>query len=388
MPVLENPKPLIVRGCIAVFLVLFLSACISTESSKIKVDYSPITDALKEIKSRMVNGDEKQDKKEVIKEDKKPENHGALYVSTQPESSRVRIMNIKPVFHQGIVLGPGQYLIEVSHQGYETYKKWITLGSNESKSLNVNLSPEQTINKQEMMVQTPPPPKPVDIKRLSLIIGNAEYRHGGRLKNPINDANGMNVSLKRLNFDTLKYENADLKTMKRAINTFGNKLKTYDVGLFFYAGHGIQVSGVNYLIPVDAKLDNENDVDYDCINVGRVLAKMESAKTKTNIIILDACRNNPFERSWNRSSKGRGLAFMDAPVGSLIAYATSPGTTAADGSGENGLYTAALLSNIETPEITIMEMFQKVRSTVKSLSGGCQIPWESTCLMNNFYFKP
>jgi len=128
-------------------------------------------------------------------------------------------------------------------------------------------------------------------------------------------------------------------------------------------------------------------VEYDCVRAGRILAKMENAGTKTNIVILDACRDNPFERGWHRGAKGNGLAFMNAPSGSLVAYATSPGNTASDGSGSNGLYTSALLKHINSPNISILEMFQSVRKTVKEGSGGKQIPWESTSLEGNFYFK-
>ena len=213
-------------------------------------------------------------------------------------------------------------------------------------------------------------------RRIALIIGNAEYAGGAGLKNSVNDARAIKNALKKLNFKVFKYENCTQKEMKKTIDKFGKKLKQgkYNVGLFFYAGHGVQVKGNNYLIPGDARLENENDVDYDCIRVGRVLAKMESAGTKTNIIILDACRDNPFERSWNRGSTDQGLAFMNAPSGSLIAYATSPGKTAADGTGKHGRYTSALLKHIDTPNITILEMFQNVRSTVMTKSGKEQVP--------------
>ena len=225
-------------------------------------------------------------------------------------------------------------------------------------------------------------------QRIALIIGNAEYSGGAGLKNPVNDARAIKNALEKLNFTVIKYENCTQKDMKKAIDRFGKKLKQkqYDVGLFFYAGHGVQVKGNNYLIPADARLQNENDVDYDCVKVGRVLAKMESAGTKTNIIILDACRDNPFERSWNRSSNGHGLAFMNAPSGSLIAYATSPGKTASDGTEKYGRYTSALLKYIDSPGITILEMFQKVRSRVMTVSDKKQVPWESTSLSGNFYF--
>ena len=194
--------------------------------------------------------------------------------------------------------------------------------------------------------------------------------------------------LENLGFTVLKHENCSQRAMKKAIDAFGRRLKSYDVGLFFYAGHGIQVKGNNYLIPTNAKLDDENDAEYDCVRTGRILAKMESAGTRTNIVILDACRDNPFERSWNRRAKGSGLAFMNAPSGSLIAYSTSPGMTASDGTGKNGRFTSALLQHIDTPNITILQMFQRVRSTVMNESGNQQTPWESTSLRGDFYFNP
>jgi len=224
-------------------------------------------------------------------------------------------------------------------------------------------------------------------RRLALVIGNSNYSYGGNLLNPINDAVSMKTILKSLSFNVIKYENCSQRLMKRAMDEFGNKLKNFDVGLFFYAGHGVQVKGSNFLIPIDAKLENENDVEYDCVRADRILAKMESAGTKANIVILDACRDNPFERSWQRGTKGKGLAFMNAPSGSLIAYATSPGSTASDGSGVNGLYTSSLLEHIGTPNITIEDVFKRVRATVLKRSGNKQTPWESTSLTGYFYFK-
>ena len=172
-------------------------------------------------------------------------------------------------------------------------------------------------------------------QRLALLIGNSDYIHGGSLGNPVNDVRAVKRALESLGFTVLKYENATQKTMKRAMDNFGIKLKGQDVGLFFYSGHGVQVNGHNYLIPTNAKLHNENDTEYDCVRADRVLAKMESAGTKTSIVILDACRDNPFERSWRKGTRGTGLAFMNAPSGSLIAYSTAPGKTALDGTGRN-----------------------------------------------------
>ncbi|WKN44413.1 caspase family protein [Tunicatimonas pelagia] len=224
-------------------------------------------------------------------------------------------------------------------------------------------------------------------KRLALIIGNSAYEQGGQLRNPINDANAMQSTLESMGFTVMKYENCRQNDIKRAIDEFGQKLKEYEVGLFFYAGHGVQVSGSNYLIPVDAQLSSAHDVEYDCVRADRVLAKMEAANSRTNIVMLDACRDNPFERSWSRSTQGNGLAFMNAPQGSMVAYATAPGQTASDGGGQHGIYTEALLKHLPTPNITIEQVFKRVRSTVAQKSEGKQIPWESTSLTGDFYFK-
>lgn len=229
------------------------------------------------------------------------------------------------------------------------------------------------------------PQESQQLKKGALIIGNGNYL-SSVLANPENDARSMEAVLRKLGFIVFKYENLNQIQMKRAIDDFGLKLKGFDVGLFFYAGHGIQSNGYNYLIPVDALMTTERQVEYDCVQADRVLALMEGSGTKVNIIILDACRNNPFERSWTRSTVGRGLAFMNAPKGTIIAYATAPGSTASDGTGRNGLYTSAILQSILIPKINILQMFQQVRSIVNQKSNGQQIPWESTSLVGDFYF--
>ena len=230
------------------------------------------------------------------------------------------------------------------------------------------------------------PPYSGNEKRLALIIGNGLYEYGGILANPENDATDMASVLEHLGFEVIKYENTDQSTLKRAIDEFGYRLKLYDAGLFFYAGHGIQAKGQNYLIPVDAHIQNESDVEFTCVDAGRILTRMEDANNRINIIILDACRDNPFERSWTRSTHGRGLAKMDAPKGSIIAYATEPGNTASDGSGRNGLYTEALLEEMQTPGIIIEKVFRQARTRVLEQSGEKQTPWESTSLTGDFYF--
>ncbi len=223
--------------------------------------------------------------------------------------------------------------------------------------------------------------------RHALLVGNSAYRNGGGLKNPVNDVSAMAKVLDVLGFEVKKLTDCTQNEMRKAMDEFGLRMKNQEVGLFFYAGHGVQVGGKNYLVPVDCcRMDYPNQVDYNCVDVGRLLANMENAGARTNIVILDACRDNPFRRSWSRGSQDKGLAFMNAPSGSFIAYATSPGRTAADGSGTNGLYTSALLKYIAAPGIKIEDVFKKVRIDVRRQSNGGQTPWESTSLQGDFYF--
>ena len=167
----------------------------------------------------------------------------------------------------------------------------------------------------------------------------------------------MSTKLNEIGFDVIYKENATQNEMKSGIREFGQRLDKYEVGLFYYAGHGVQVNGKNYMVPIEANLEMEAEVEFDCVDTDRVLAYMDYSDTKVNIVILDACRNNPFERSWSRSANSSGLAFMNAPSGSLIAYATAPGSTASDGEGDNGLYTSMLLKHMDTPGITIEQFF-------------------------------
>ncbi len=230
--------------------------------------------------------------------------------------------------------------------------------------------------------------KALEEKRIALIIGNSDYKYVPKLANPGNDALSINEVLKQLNFTVKKCENLDLNQMKTAIDDFGKDLNNYNVALVYYAGHGIQVNGLNYIVPVDAQIYNESDVDYSCIQVNRILVKMQSARIKTSLVILDACRDNPFTGTWQGNPLSEGLALMDAVSGTLIAYATAPGKTAADGKNlSNGMYTAAFLKHVKTPGITVMEVMQRVRTMVKEESNGQQIPWESTSLEGNFYFN-
>jgi hypothetical protein len=228
--------------------------------------------------------------------------------------------------------------------------------------------------------------QPQNDNRFALIIGNSDYKIGP-LKNPVNDAYAMALTLERLGFDVLI--RLDVKTkdeMKRAIREFGLKLKQGGTGLFYFAGHGLQVKGFNYLIPVHAEIYSEEEVEYEGVDVGFVLAQMESAQNQMNIVILDACRNNPYARSYRSATTG--LASINAPTGSIIAYATAPGSTAMDGIGKNGLYTSVLLKQITQEGLKIEEVFKKVRAEVLAGSGGRQVPWESSSLIGDFYFIP
>jgi len=164
--------------------------------------------------------------------------------------------------------------------------------------------------------------------RVALVIGNSAYE-SLPLKNPANDATDMGNMLKKMGFEVISQLDASQKQMENAIRAFQARLGKETVGLFFYAGHGMQVGGVNYLVPVGAKITQESDVKYECVDAGRVLDAMHTAGNPLNIVILDACRDNPFARSYRSGVKG--LARMDAPTGTFIAYATAPGDTAADG---------------------------------------------------------
>jgi len=223
-------------------------------------------------------------------------------------------------------------------------------------------------------------------KRIALVIGNSDYLHGP-LANPVNDARSMARALRSAGFDVILGENLSNKTeMKRLIRDFGFKLNKGGVGLFYFAGHGLQVNGFNFLVPVNAVINNEEEVEYEAVDAGFVISQMEAAKNRLNIVILDACRNNPYARSF-RSTK-QGLSGMNAPTGTLIAYATAPGSVASDGSGVNGLYTQELLSQINKSDLQIESVFKNVRAEVVRKSGGRQTPWESSSLIGDFYFYP
>jgi len=215
--------------------------------------------------------------------------------------------------------------------------------------------------------------------RHALVIGNGDYK-AGPLKNPVNDSRDIRVLLQELGFKVTHLENAGKRPMEDAIRAFGKALRqSGGLGLFYYAGHGMQVAGKNYLIPVGTRIMAEHEVEYEAVYADRILSEMSEAGNPVNIVILDACRNNPFARSFRSSAQG--LAQVNrAPTGTLIAYATDPGNTALDGKGRNSPYTRALLKYLKTPGSSITKAFQAVRKDVLRFSSGKQRPWETTSL--------
>lgn len=221
--------------------------------------------------------------------------------------------------------------------------------------------------------------------RTALVIGNSQYETAP-LSNPANDARDISEVLEKKGFDVSLHLDASEKNMKTAIKDFGKNLQKGGVGLFYFAGHGIQVKGRNYLIPIDASIETESDIEFEAVDAGRILGKMEDAENDLNIVILDACRNNPFSRSFRSAEKG--LARMDAPKGSIIAYATAPGAVAADGDGKNGIFTKYLIQHMNVPGLKVEQVLKQVRMDVLKETRNIQVPWESSSLVGEFYFTP
>ncbi len=222
--------------------------------------------------------------------------------------------------------------------------------------------------------------------RTALVIGNSEYQHGP-LKNPVNDAQAIAIQLELTGFDVTLKLNANQQQMEAAIDHFGRKLNTGEqIALFYYAGHGVQVDGENYLIPTDANIKRQSDVRYKAVNIGQVLGSMTEAKDNLNIVILDACRDNPLPRSYR--SANRGLARIEGPKGTILGFATSPGSVASDGDGENGIYTKHLLNNMQKPGLTIEQVFKEVLRGVNQETNGQQIPWTESSFTGDFSFVP
>ncbi|NVN85991.1 MAG: caspase family protein [Rhodopseudomonas sp.] len=230
-------------------------------------------------------------------------------------------------------------------------------------------------------------------QRVALVIGNSSYQHAPALANPRNDAADVGEKLKRLHFELFGGQDMDRAAMLAALTAFGRAAEKADVALVFYAGHGLQINGQNYLVPVDANVGYEAEADIALVPFNVVMQQLNRGSS-INIAILDACRDNPFAKDLSRTmgtralgALGRGLSRAPSVSGSFIAYATQPDNVALDGSGRNSPFTSALLKFIERPELSISDLMIEVRKEVISATGGKQVPWDSSSLTGRFSFR-
>jgi uncharacterized caspase-like protein len=232
-------------------------------------------------------------------------------------------------------------------------------------------------------------------KRVALVIGNGAYAQAGTLTNPVNDATDMANALKTFGFEVILGLDLDRRSFDEKVRAFSNVLEEADAAVLFYAGHGLQVAGHNYLVPVDAGLNSERDLDFETVSLDFVLKQMEVGREgKTNIVFLDACRDNPLTRNLARSmgtrsaSVGQGLAEVQTGVGTFIAYSTQPGNVALDGAGRNSPFTAALSTRVQEGGRNLTALMIEVRKDVLKATGGRQVPWDHSALTSDFYFQP
>jgi len=281
-------------------------------------------------------------------------------------------LNANGDFQQNVKLAVGDNSI--------TVKATDTRNNTVNYSFDVTRSPE-AVNNDAMINENPVNPNE---KRLALIIGNSNYGGGQTLKNSANDANLMSATLKSLGFEVITRIDATKQKMEEAVRDFSKKLPDCNVALFYYAGHGLQVEGINFLIPTDAKLTEKSDCKFEAIPVNFVVEEFENYPNNVNIVILDACRSNPF-RSWARGGE-RGFKIINPTSGTIISFATAEGSTASDGTGKNGLFTEELVKQMTIPQ-PIESVFKKTRVQVQKRSNGGQSPQEWSQLTGDFYFK-
>ena len=231
-------------------------------------------------------------------------------------------------------------------------------------------------------------------KRVALVVGNSKYAEVTPLANPAKDASDIASALKGAGFEVILGIDLDKRGFDTKVRGFAELIEGADVAAFFYAGHGLQVAGRNYLVPVDARLANERDLDFDAVSLDLVLKQMELGRgDKTNIVFLDACRDNPFAGNLARSmgtrsaSIGKGLAQVETGVGTFIAYSTQPGNVALDGKGNNSPFTAALAKHVRESDRDLTSVMIEVRKDVLAATGGKQVPWDHSALTGEFYFQ-
>ena len=225
--------------------------------------------------------------------------------------------------------------------------------------------------------------------RLALVLGNSKYQNAPELANPANDAQDLATELRQIGFDVIEQHDASREAMAKAVHDFAEKLPGAQVALFFYAGHGLQMNGENYLVPVDAKVDTASDVRFNTINLTDIQAEMEG-NGRTGIIMLDACRDNPFADKLAQGTRGiripHGLGRTEASAqGSLVVYSTQPNNVAQDGTGRNSPFTAALLKHVTTPGLEVRQMISRVRGDVLAATDQKQTPWDSSSLVGDVY---
>jgi caspase domain-containing protein len=229
-------------------------------------------------------------------------------------------------------------------------------------------------------------------RRVALVIGNSAYKHAGELPNPRNDATDIAGALKALKFEVIEGRDLDRAAMERKLREFARALEGSDVGLFFYAGHGLQAKGVNYLLGTDAKLEAERDLEFETLKLETVLTHMER-EAKTNIVFLDACRNNPLARNLARTmgtrgvNENNGLAPVASGLGTFVAFATQPGNVASDGADRNSPFSAALKKHIAEPGLALSDLMIQVRKEVVEATKSMQVPWDHSALQGRFYFN-
>jgi uncharacterized caspase-like protein len=231
-------------------------------------------------------------------------------------------------------------------------------------------------------------------KRVALIIGNSAYLNAGTLSNPVNDATDTAKVLKGFGFDVILGLDLTRPDFEQKVRAFSQALADADAAILFYAGHGLQVAGHNYLLPVDAKLGSERDLDFEAVSLDFVLRQMEAGREgKINIVFLDACRDNPLSKNLARSmgtrsvNVGQGLAEVQTGVGTFIAYSTQPGNVALDGEGRNSPFTAAFAKHVQEPGRNLTAIMIDVRKDVLAVTGGRQVPWDHSALTSDFYFQ-
>jgi uncharacterized caspase-like protein len=231
-------------------------------------------------------------------------------------------------------------------------------------------------------------------KRVALVIGNSAYTHAARLANPVNDATDIAAALKSVGIDVILGLDLDKRAFDAKVREFSRALAGGDAGVLFYAGHGLQVGLRNYLVPIDSQLQGERDLEFETVALDFVMRQMEIEREgKTNIVFLDACRDNPFTRSLSRAmgtrsaAVGRGLAEVQAGVGTFVAYSTKPGDVAQDGEGRNSPFAAALIRAIKAPGKSLTAIMVDVRKEVLAATKSKQVPWDHSALTGDFYFQ-